>query len=98
PFSVGLNCSAGASAMRPHLATLVRLADCHVSCYPSAGLPDTSGRHPDDPERFAGAMRELARAGLVDIAGGCCGTTPAHTCALVQPLQDVPPRRLASER
>jgi 5-methyltetrahydrofolate--homocysteine methyltransferase len=93
PFSVGLNCSSGAREMRPHLEILARVLSCWISCHPSAGLPDRSGLHPEGPEQFAAALRECAAAGLVNIAGGCCGTTPAHLRAAAASLHGVAPRR-----
>ncbi len=78
PFSVGLNCSLGSSAMRPFLSKLRALVDGVVSVHPSAGLPDPEGRYGETPELFAAAVSELARDGLAGIVGGCCGTTPAH--------------------
>ena len=92
PLSVGLNCSAGARAMRPHLAALAGLADCWISCHPSAGLPDTLGRYRDQPGDLARVLGDFAASQLVNIVGGCCGTTPEHVKAIVEAVRGVPPR------
>jgi 5-methyltetrahydrofolate--homocysteine methyltransferase len=92
PFSAGLNCSSGARAIRPHLEALARVADCFVSCHPSAGLPDASGQYPDRPADFADILRGFASSRLVNIVGGCCGTTPDHINAIVEAVRDMPPR------
>jgi 5-methyltetrahydrofolate--homocysteine methyltransferase len=91
-LSVGLNCSPTVHAVRPHLEELARYADCYVSCHPSAGLPDVRGQYAAQPADFAGALRDLASRGLVNIVGGCCGTTPAHITAVVEAVRDMPPR------
>jgi 5-methyltetrahydrofolate--homocysteine methyltransferase len=92
PYSVGLNCSGGAATIGPHVEALARVADCRISCHPSAGLPDPAGRHPEEPRYFASMLRDLAARGLLDIAGGCCGTTPAHLRALRHAVHGAPPR------
>jgi 5-methyltetrahydrofolate--homocysteine methyltransferase len=92
PFSVGLNCSSGARAMRPHLETLARLAECFVSCHPSAGLPNTMGEYQDPPADLANTLRDFAASRLVNIVGGCCGTTPGHVKAIVAAVGDLLPR------
>jgi 5-methyltetrahydrofolate--homocysteine methyltransferase len=98
PFSVGLNCSSGARAMRPHLEALARVADCFVSCHPSAGLPDASGQYQDQPADLAELLRGFASSRLVNIVGGCCGTTPDHIKAIVEAVRDVPPRATTGRR
>ncbi len=82
PFSVGINCALGAREMRPYLADLARVATCHLSAYPNAGLPNAFGAYDEQPADTAEFIREFAEAGLVDIVGGCCGTTPAHISAI----------------
>src|SRR5579872_6280239 len=78
PFSVGINCALGARDMRPHLAELARLADCYISCYPNAGLPNAFGQYDEQPSQTAMYLREFAESGFINIVGGCCGTTPEH--------------------
>jgi len=94
PLCVGLNCSPAVHTVRPHLEELARHADCFVSCHPSAGLPDVRGQYASQPVDFADALRDLASKGLVNIVGGCCGTTPAHITEVVEAVRDMPPRRL----
>jgi 5-methyltetrahydrofolate--homocysteine methyltransferase len=84
PFSVGLNCSLGANAMRPFLSALRARFEGVVSVHPSAGLPGPDGRYAETPEIFADAVSALARDGLARIVGGCCGTTPAHLRLLAE--------------
>jgi 5-methyltetrahydrofolate--homocysteine methyltransferase len=92
PLSVGINCAFGARAMPPHAARLAQIADCRISCCPSAGLPDAFGGYGETPADTAGAIRELASSGIVDIVGGCCGTTPDHVRAIVTAVDGIPPR------
>ncbi len=92
-FSFGLNCSFGASDMEPIIASLASLLPCAVSIYPNAGLPDTLGGYPETPEITAGYIREIARKGYLNIAGGCCGTTPDHIREIAKVLKDIPPRQ-----
>ncbi|MCM1153068.1 MAG: homocysteine S-methyltransferase family protein [Muribaculum sp.] len=80
--SIGLNCSFGASQMLPDLRTLALISSCCISAHPNAGLADDSGNYPETPELFAEHMEPLIREGIVNIAGGCCGTTPAHIKSL----------------
>ncbi|SER04514.1 methionine synthase (B12-dependent) [Solimonas aquatica] len=96
PLAVGLNCALGGKDMRPYIAELSRLADCHISCYPNAGLPNAFGEYDERPEDTAAIIREFAQAGLVNIVGGCCGTTPPHIAAIAQAVSDVAPRALPS--
>jgi 5-methyltetrahydrofolate--homocysteine methyltransferase len=98
PLSVGLNCSPAARGIRPHLELLARLADCCVSVHPSAGLPNALGEYADDPAVFAGVLRDLAASRLVNIVGGCCGTTPGHIRAIVEAVSDQTPRAKPSRR
>lgn len=92
PLAVGLNCALGGKDMRPYIAELSRLADCHVSCYPNAGLPNAFGEYDEKPEDTAGIVGEFASAGLVNIVGGCCGTTPDHIGAIARAVAGIQPR------
>ncbi|MEQ1747618.1 MAG: homocysteine S-methyltransferase family protein, partial [Saprospiraceae bacterium] len=78
PFSVGLNCALGAKEMRPHLESLATIANCYVSAYPNAGLPNEFGEYDQTPHEMCAFVEDFARSGLVNIVGGCCGTTPEH--------------------
>ncbi|HLN57580.1 MAG TPA: homocysteine S-methyltransferase family protein, partial [Thermoanaerobaculia bacterium] len=93
-LSVGLNCATGPEFMTDHLRTLSGLAKTLVSCYPNAGLPDSDGRYPETPERIAAHLTRFMEEGLVNIVGGCCGTTPAHIRALAAAAQGKKPRRV----
>ncbi|MEW9033786.1 MAG: homocysteine S-methyltransferase family protein, partial [Planifilum fimeticola] len=93
PVAVGLNCATGPEFMRDHLRTLSGLARCAVSCYPNAGLPDEEGRYHETPRALAAKLAAFADAGWLNIAGGCCGTTPEHTRALAEALRGKRPRR-----
>ena len=79
PLVVGVNCSLGAAEMRPHVADLARFADTYVASHPNAGLPNAFGGYDETPEQTAGMLQEFAESGLVNIVGGCCGTTPASS-------------------
>jgi 5-methyltetrahydrofolate--homocysteine methyltransferase len=92
PFSVGINCALGAAEMRPHLVDLSAVAGCHVSCYPNAGLPNAFGQYDETPDVTARLVAEFVDAGLVDIVGGCCGTTPDHIRAIATAVAGKPPR------
>jgi 5-methyltetrahydrofolate--homocysteine methyltransferase len=94
PFSVGLNCALGAKEMRAHVAELSRIADTLVCAYPNAGLPNEFGRYDESPEFMAELLGEFASAGLVNIVGGCCGTTPAHIRAIADAVRDKSPRAI----
>ena len=94
PLSVGINCALGATQMRPFLADLASVATCHISCYPNAGLPNAFGGYDEEPPTTAALLREFATSGLVNIVGGCCGTTPDHVRAIGKAVEDVPPRPL----
>jgi 5-methyltetrahydrofolate--homocysteine methyltransferase len=98
PLAIGLNCSLGAEQMRPHVAELAELADVCVSAYPNAGLPNAMGEYDESPERTAELVGEWARSGLVNLVGGCCGTTPAHIGALAKAVAGVPPRTVPAQR
>ena len=84
PLSIGLNCALGAREMRAHLAELSRVADTLICAYPNAGLPNEFGLYDESPEYMAGLIGEFAESGLVNIVGGCCGTTPAHIHAIAK--------------
>jgi 5-methyltetrahydrofolate--homocysteine methyltransferase len=92
PFSVGLNCALGAEEMRPFLESLSGLADCYVSAYPNAGLPNEFGEYDQTPHEMCGFVEDFARSGFVNIVGGCCGTTPQHIRHIAQHIQNIPPR------
>jgi 5-methyltetrahydrofolate--homocysteine methyltransferase len=94
PFTVGLNCALGASAMRPHLAELAGVAPCAICAYPNAGLPNAFGQYDETPDRTAAQVAEFAREGLVNVVGGCCGTTPDHIRAIAEAVKPFPPRAL----
>ncbi|KVD79215.1 5-methyltetrahydrofolate--homocysteine methyltransferase [Burkholderia sp. ABCPW 14] len=95
PLTFGLNCALGAALMRPYIAELAKLCDTYVSCYPNAGLPNPMSETGFDetPDVTSGLLMEFAQAGLVNIAGGCCGTTPEHIAAIAKALAEVKPRR-----
>jgi 5-methyltetrahydrofolate--homocysteine methyltransferase len=97
-FSVGLNCATGPEFMTDHLRTLSDIATCFVTVYPNAGLPDEHGHYEETPESLAIKMRRFVDEGWVNLVGGCCGTTPAHTRALHRLVADRPPRRPAHSR
>jgi len=94
PFSIGLNCALGAKDLRAHIDILSGVADCRISCHPNAGLPNAFGEYDESPEMMATTLREFAEAGLLNIVGGCCGTTPAHIGAIAAAVSDLPPRAL----
>ncbi|HSV38470.1 MAG TPA: methionine synthase [Nocardioidaceae bacterium] len=92
PLVVGLNCALGAAEMRPYLAELSRVADCFVSAYPNAGLPNAFGEYDETPDQTASILEEFAASGLVNILGGCCGTTPPHIQAIAEAAEGQKPR------
>ncbi|HEY4529014.1 MAG TPA: homocysteine S-methyltransferase family protein [Luteimonas sp.] len=96
PMSVGLNCALGAKELRPHVETLARVAGCAVSAHPNAGLPNAFAEYDETPEDMATTLHEFATSGLLNLVGGCCGTTPAHIRAIAEAVHGLPPRRLAS--
>jgi 5-methyltetrahydrofolate--homocysteine methyltransferase len=93
PFAIGLNCALGAELMRPHIAELARVADTLVSAYPNAGLPNAMGEYDETPDQTGHALHEWARAGLVNILGGCCGTTPDHIRHVAEEVKGLAPRQ-----
>jgi 5-methyltetrahydrofolate--homocysteine methyltransferase len=94
PFTIGLNCALGANAMRAHLAEISSVADTLVCAYPNAGLPNEFGRYDESPEFMAAQIEEFAREGLVNIVGGCCGSTPEHIRAIAEAVRKHPPRAI----
>ena len=94
PFAIGLNCSLGAENMRPYVAELSRVADTRVSAYPNAGLPNEFGEYDETPEQTAAFLAEWAETGLVNILGGCCGTTPEHIRAIAEAVAGTAPREI----
>ena len=98
PVAVGLNCALGAKELRPYVADLAHVADTLVSAHPNAGLPNEFGGYDDTPESMAERMGEFARAGLVNIIGGCCGTTPKHIAAFAEAVEGVEPRKVPEKQ
>jgi len=98
PLLVGLNCSLGAHELRPHVEELAALADTYTSCHPNAGLPNAFGGYDEGPETTAGFLRGFSLERFVNVVGGCCGTTPAHTRAIAAAVEGLPPRRLSTGR
>lgn len=94
PLSVGLNCALGAEQIRPYLETLSRIAGVYTSAHPNAGLPNAFGGYDQSPEDMAELASEFARAGLVNILGGCCGTTPEHIAAISEAVAGLSPRKV----
>ncbi len=94
PLSVGLNCALGAHEMRPHIAEIGHVADTFVCAYPNAGLPNEFGDYDESPEAMASSLGEFARSGLVNVVGGCCGTTPDHIRAIARAVEGVTPREI----
>ncbi len=92
PLSIGFNCALGAKDMRPHVETLAHVADAYVSAHPNAGLPNAFGGYDETPQDMAEILREFATSGLLNIVGGCCGTTPEHIKAIAEAMQGVKPR------
>ena len=94
PFIVGVNCSLGATEMRPFLEGLSNIASTYVSCHPNAGLPNELGLHDEQAADTSRFLRAFAEDGLVNLVGGCCGTTPEHTHAIARAVAGLPPRRV----
>lgn len=94
PFAVGLNCALGAEEMRPHLEALAEVADCYISAYPNAGLPNEFGEYDQTAHEMCVFMEDFARSGFVNIVGGCCGTTPEHIRHIAEHVKKYPPRPL----
>ena len=94
PLSVGFNCALGAAQMRPYIAEVARVADVYVSAYPNAGLPNAFGEYDETPAQTAGHLSAWAKDGLVNIVGGCCGTTPDHIRAIAEAVKGLAPRSI----
>jgi 5-methyltetrahydrofolate--homocysteine methyltransferase len=94
PFSIGLNCSFGAEQLRPSVDDMAHVAGTYVSVYPNAGLPNEMGEYDESPEYMAGVLEEWARDGLINIVGGCCGTTPDHIRAIAAAVSKYQPRKV----
>ncbi|TCT24531.1 homocysteine S-methyltransferase family protein [Thermomonas haemolytica] len=92
PLAIGLNCALGARDLRQHIDVLARVADTHVSTHPNAGLPNAFGGYDETPEDMAAVLRGFAESGLLNLVGGCCGTTPDHIRAIAAAVRDLPPR------
>ncbi|HJR58623.1 MAG TPA: methionine synthase [Vicinamibacterales bacterium] len=97
PFSVGINCALGARDMRPYLEELSRMAECYVSSYPNAGLPNAFGEYDEQPAETGELLRDFAASGFANIVGGCCGTTPEHIKAIAAAVAGVTPRQLPAD-
>ena len=96
PLSVGINCALGAKEMRPHMEELSKIADCYISCYPNAGLPNPLSEtgYDETPDITSSLLEDFARSGFLNIVGGCCGTTPEHICAIKERLRRILPRKI----
>jgi len=94
PFAVGLNCAFGAEHLRPHAVTIANIADTRVCIYPNAGLPNEMGEYDETPDVTAGLLKEWADEGLLNIVGGCCGTTPDHIEAIANAVAASNPRKI----
>ena len=94
PLAIGLNCALGAKDLRQHVDVLAQVADTNVSCHPNAGLPNAFGGYDETPEDMAGVLREFAESGLLNLVGGCCGTSPDHIAAIADAVRGLPPRAI----
>ena len=94
PISIGFNCALGADAMRPHIKTVSDIADTFVSAHPNAGLPNAFGGYDETPAETAAFIQEFAESGLINITGGCCGTTPDHIRAIANAVAGIAPRQV----
>ena len=94
PLAIGLNCALGAADLRPHIAELSRVVDTNLSCHPNAGLPNAFGGYDDTPEEMAEVLGEFAQSGLLNLVGGCCGTTPNHIRKIREAVQKFEPRHI----
>jgi 5-methyltetrahydrofolate--homocysteine methyltransferase len=92
PIAIGINCALGGKEMRPYVEELAKKAGCYVSCYPNAGLPNAFGGYDETPAEFADCLCDFARNGWINLAGGCCGTTPDHIRKLARMLKSIPTR------
>jgi 5-methyltetrahydrofolate--homocysteine methyltransferase len=98
PITIGLNCSFGAQQLRPHVQALAQVADSLIMAYPNAGLPNELGQYDELPEQTADFVGEWAHQGMVNILGGCCGSTPAHIASMAKAIEGVAPRKIAKPR
>jgi 5-methyltetrahydrofolate--homocysteine methyltransferase len=96
PFSVGINCALGGAAMRPYVQELAKIAECYVTCYPNAGLPNAFGGYDETPDDMAAVLSEFAASGFVNLVGGCCGSTPPHIAAIAKAVKNKAPRKIPS--
>jgi len=94
PLSIGINCALGGAQMRPYVEELAALAECHVSCYPNAGLPNAFGGYDESPADMARVLGEFAANGWLNLVGGCCGSTPAHIAAIAEAVAKLKPHAL----
>jgi len=94
PLSIGFNCALGATDMRPHVETLAQVSTGYVSAHPNAGLPNAFGEYDETPEEMAATLKEFAESGLLNLVGGCCGTSPDHIRAIADAVAGLPPRAL----
>jgi 5-methyltetrahydrofolate--homocysteine methyltransferase len=92
PFSVGINCALGGQEMRPYIEELAGMAECYISCYPNAGLPNAFGGYDQTPSEMAQILTGFAQAGWLNVVGGCCGSTPEHIAAIAAQVKNLPPR------
>ena len=95
PLLVGLNCALGAADLRPYVAELARIAECFVAAHPNAGLPNEFGEYDETPDQMAAVLGDFATSGLVNLIGGCCGTTPEHIAAIARAAKGAEPRVVA---
>ena len=93
-LSIGLNCALGASQLRPYLQVLAKEANCFISAYPNAGLPNEFGHYDESPEEMAAQVEEYLKEGLVNVVGGCCGTTPDHIKKIAELVKKYEPRSI----
>ena len=96
PLAVGINCALGAAEMRPYIEELSRIADCYISCYPNAGLPNAFGGYDQSGAEMAALVGEFASEGWINVVGGCCGSTPEHIAAIAETVRPHPPRKPSS--
>jgi len=94
PLTIGVNCSLGPDLMRPYAAELATVADTFICAYPNAGLPNAFGEYDETPESMSTHLKEWAESGLLNIVGGCCGTTPDHIAAFAKAVEGVRPRAI----
>src|SRR5713101_3953671 len=94
PFAAGINCSLGATEMRPYIAAMSRVAPVYLTCYPNAGLPNAFGGYDEEPPTTSRLLKEFAEAGYLNAAGGCCGTGPEHIRQIRQALEGITPREV----